>query len=133
MKTKLFILGLFTSLALIQSCSKSEAPAPSMVGYWVGKYGNGSGAAQRDLSYLLYANGTMRIYDGNNTDTAKADKGKGTYFVSGTKINGTGTSLVNSTYRFSFVATTDEQFTTMSGTWGSGTTTTGNTFFLNKK
>lgn len=120
-----FLLGL-----LINACKKDETVAPSMIGYWTGKYGNSSGAAQTDYAFLLDANGTMKVY-ANNADTAKASKAKGTYFISGTKINGTYNYSSSSVY--SFTATSDEKFTTMSGSWGSGTTTTGNTFFLNKK
>ena len=120
-----FLLGL-----LLNACKKDNAVAPSMVGYWVGKYGNTSGAAQTDYAFLLDANGSMKVY-ANNADTAKASKAKGTYFISGTKINGTYAYSVNQNY--SFTATSDEKFTTLSGSWGSGTTTTGNTFFLNKK
>ena len=120
-----FLLGL-----LINACKKDETVAPSMVGYWVGKYGNSSGAAQTDYAFLLDANGTMKVY-ANNADTAKASKAQGTYFISGTKINGSYAYPGN--IKYSFTAVSDEKFTTMSGNWGSGISTTGNTFFLNKK
>jgi hypothetical protein len=120
-----FLLGL-----LINACKKDDTVAPSMVGYWTGKYGNGSAAATLEYAFLFDANGTVKIY-ANNADTAKANKAQGTYFISGTKVNGSYTYPGN--IKYSFTAISDEKFTTMSGSWGSGTTTTGNTFFLNKK
>jgi hypothetical protein len=127
---KNLLIPFFALILLTNACKKEETVAPSMVGYWVGKYGNSSGAAQTDYAFLLDANGTMKVY-ANNADTAKASKAKGTYFVSGVKINGTYTYPGNLSY--SFTATADEKFTTMSGSWGSGSSTTGNTFFMNKK
>lgn len=130
-KTVIFV-GLLFTLVLVQSCKKDDeaAPAPTVVGYWVGKYGNGAGAATLDYAFLFRADGTLKVY-ANNTDTAAAAKATGTYWISGTKVNTTYTYPGN--MKYSSASTADENFTTMSGTWGSGTVTTGNTFYLNKK
>ncbi|WP_375448319.1 hypothetical protein [uncultured Fibrella sp.] len=125
---KLFVLAGILSIA--GACSKKDDPTPTMIGFWVGKYGNGSSAATIDYAFLLKSDGSMKVY-ANNADTAKASKASGTYFISGTKINGS--YVYAGTDKYSMTATTDDKFTTMSGSWGSGTTTTGNTFFMTKR
>lgn len=132
MKKTVTFVGLLFTLVLVQACKKDkeEAPAPSVVGFWVGKYGNGSNAADLDYAFLFRADGTLKIY-ANNADTAAATKATGTYWISGTKVNTTFTYSNN--LKYSSASTADANFTTMSGTWGSGTVTTGNTFYLNKR
>ncbi|MEZ0539068.1 hypothetical protein [Fibrella arboris] len=131
MKRHLTFFLLLAVISLAGACKKDDiAPTPSMAGFWVGKYGNGAAAATVDYAFLIKSDGSMKVY-ANNADTAKASKASGTYFVSGTKINGSYSYSGGTQY--SFIATTDDKFTTMSGSWGSGSVTTGNTFFMNKK
>ncbi len=131
MKKTIYTAALFLTIGIAAtSCKKESTPTPTVVGYWVGKYGNGAAAATLDYAFLFKADGTVKVY-ANNADTSLASKAEGTYSVSGTKINTTYTYPGN--IKYSSVSNADAEFTTMSGTWGSGTSTTGNTFYLNKK
>ena len=132
MRKKVMFLGMFIAIALFEACSKSKdpEPTPSILGFWVGKYGNSAGAANADYAFLFKADGSLKVY-ANDADTSKATKAVGTYFISGTKITASYTYPGNAKY--SAAATADVNFKTLSGTWGSGTSTTGNTFFMNKQ
>ncbi|WP_407526135.1 hypothetical protein PDL71_04880 [Lacibacter sp. MH-610] len=116
------------------SCKKEkECPvpdAPSMVGFWQGKYGGSTVYPTSGYAALFRSNGTVRIYDG--TDTATAGKAEGTYNVSGNTV--TATYNYSPSIQYSISATVDSKFTFLEGTYGSGTNTTnGGRWFMNKK
>jgi hypothetical protein len=133
MKKFLFI-ALAAILVTVTSCKKDDPVAtdPIHVGFWKGKYSNGSTTYPTSgYAMLLRANGTMRAYDG--ADTATAGKAEGTYTISGTTINTTYTYLGGGS-TFSTTAILDAKTTFAEGTWGSGTnTTSGGRYFLVKQ
>ena len=134
MKKTIYAAVLFLTIGIAAtSCKKDNTtkPSPTIVGYWVGKYGNGSGAATSPYAFLFKADGSVNVY-ANKTETALASKAVGTYSVAGTTVNTTFT-YPSAAAQYSTISYADSSFTTMSGTWGSGLSTTGNTFFLNKK
>jgi hypothetical protein len=130
---KILLLGTTAMMLLVSvSCKKKKdpPPAPTVIGYWVGKYGNGSDAATLDYAFVFKSDGTVKVY-ANNADTSRATKGDGTYTISGTRI--TSTYVYPGNLRYSAIGTVDANFKIMTGTWGNGTVSTGNTFFLNKQ
>ncbi len=122
------------TLVTISSCKKDdpEPVAPTIDGFWVGKYGNGSTAYPTNgYAALFRSNGTVRVFDG--ADTTKALKAEGTYTVTGADVKATYTYTPGGS-KFSFAATVDGKFTFLEGTWGSGdNTTNGGRWFMNKK
>ncbi|MBO9591550.1 MAG: hypothetical protein J7599_01490 [Niabella sp.] len=131
MKTTLFLTAM--AVLIIAGCKKKkeDAPAPSVVGFWEGKYGSGSAVPNKPYFFLYRSNGTVRVY-ADAADTATAGKAEGTYIVTGTTIKTTYTYPPSTSY--STTAAVDAGFTTMDGTWGSGANTSGNgTFRIFKK
>jgi hypothetical protein len=83
----ILVMGLFTAFIYLASCSKKSTPTPTtptstVVGYWFVSSGGSF-----NQSFLLRANGTLKVYDfyANPTsrDTTIAYDGNGTYSVSG--------------------------------------------------
>ncbi len=128
---KIVIALVFISGALT-SCKKEKTPAPSIVGFWAGKYGNGTTTYPATPYLALFrSNGTVRIF-ANKTDTASASKAEGTYVVSGSTV--TATYNYSASEQYSVSATVDSKFTFIEGSWGSGTNTTdGGKWFMNKQ
>ncbi len=85
-----YILGICAAIFYISACSKKNTPTPaksnSIAGYWFGSADGGS----FNQSFLLRANGTVKVYDfyynPTSTDTTKAYDGVGTYTVAGSII-----------------------------------------------
>ena len=79
-------ISLFTAFIYVASCSKKSSPKPaptsSVAGYWFISSGG-----TFNQSFLLRANGTLKVYDfyanPTSTDTTIAYDGTGTYSVSG--------------------------------------------------
>ena len=131
MKTTLFLTAM--AVLIIAGCKKKkeDASAPSVIGFWEGKYGSGSAVPNMPYFFLYRSNGTVRVY-ADASDTATAGKAEGTYIVTGTTIKTTYTYPPSTSY--STTAAVDAGFTTMDGTWGSGANTSGNgTFRIFKK
>ncbi len=135
MKRKfLTVLAILTATVLITtSCKKDTTvtePTPTYIGYWKGKYGPGTNRPTLDYAMLLKTNGSFRIYEG--TDTATAVKYEGSYTVTGTNFTGT-YNLVGGGIQYTTLAGFNAQFTSMDGTYGSGTNTSnGGSYVLNK-
>ena len=130
-----FFITIFSMCVIFSSCKKSSDPAPTdpgYVGFWKGKYGSGATAYPTSgYSFLFRSNGTVRIFDGNDTTTA--NKAEGTYSITGAAVTSTYT-YVGTTAQFSVAATIDPKYTFQEGTWGSGTNTTnGGKYFIVKQ
>ncbi|MGJ7033477.1 hypothetical protein [Niabella hirudinis] len=132
MKSKLLIV--LVALSILTACKKKKedaTPPPSVVGFWEGKYGNGSSVPGSSYFFLFRSNGTVRVY-ADNSDTASAGKAEGTYIVSGNTVKTTYTYPPSISY--STQAIVDAGFATMDGTWGSGANVSGSgTFRIFKK
>lgn len=132
MKSKLLIA--IVALCIIAACKKKKEdapPAPTVVGYWEGKYGYGNAVPDKTYNFLFRSNGTVRVY-ADDTDTATAGKAEGTYIVTGSTVKTTYTYPPATSY--STEATVDAGFTAMDGTWGNGANVSGaGTFRIFKK
>lgn len=125
------LILLMASILTFWGCKKSKDDVKTVVGYWEGKYGNGSGTPTLAYYFLFKSDGSVKVY-ANTADTASATKAQGTYTVSGTTIKTTYKFTSNLTYSTS--ATVDNSFTSMAGTWGNNANTTdGGLFTLTKK
>ena len=122
------------AINLLFACKKKDkTPAPTVVGFWKGMYGNGTATPATSYAFLFRSNGTVRVY-ANLTDTATASKAEGTYNTSSTTVQTTYKYLPGLVQTFSTTATANEALTTMTGTWGSGSSTSGGgTFNLVKQ
>lgn len=113
---------------LLSSCSKNNSKEPdkpdlpkSVVGYWVGKYGNGDDAPNSPYMFLLKNDGTMRAYD--NPDTTLQNKTDGVYTFESNKL--TCSYKFNESFDLSATATLSADGKTLTGTFGSRPNTTG--------
>ena len=85
MKKKLLLIPAFFLGILLTSCSKDDdTPAPSVNGYWEGKYSFGLNDPDNFYAFLFRNDGTVRIYI-DEPDTTIAAFFEGTYtFQNGT-------------------------------------------------
>jgi hypothetical protein len=114
MKKTVFLAVSVIVLCIMAGCKKDD-PAPSIVGFWTGNY-NGS----VPYAALFRSNGTVRVF-ANDADTLLADSAEGTYTV---------TDSVRATYddgsnMYSMAGNLNTSVTSMTGTWGIGTSTAG--------
>ncbi len=127
MKSIKFILLISLTISTIYSCKKDKDPAKrtTPVGYWKGLYGIGTNPQTLNYSWLFRGNGTVRVYS-QSTDTATASKAEGTYNTSGTTITTNYTYVSGPiTGTFSTNSVVDQNFQTLSGTYGSGASSSG--------
>jgi len=120
---------LLVSVLGIYSCKKDKEEAPpkrtSPIGYWKGLYGTGTNPQTQNYSWLFRSNGTIRVYS-QAADTTGGSKAEGTYSVSGTIITNSYTYISGPlTGTFSTNSAVDANFQTLTGTYGSGTATSG--------
>ena len=120
------LILLTTSTLIFWGCKKSKDDVKTVFGYWEGKYGNGTGSPNKPYYFLFRPDGSVRVY-ANTVDTAAAEKAEGTYTVSGTTIKTT--VKYSASDIVSTSGTVDNSFTSMAGTWGDGTNTTGGGLF----
>ena len=107
---------------------KAERPTPgtSIAGNWAGTYGNGETTGANFYSFILNADGTMKVMAANGNVMAQ-----GTYTFTNNQLLGSYTYTNSGTYSFSAVMDTNG---TLSGTWGSGTNVRGGgRWIMNKK
>lgn len=129
--TSLVICLVFAFVVVgLTSCKKDEVEAPSIQGYWEGKYGDASGYPSIFFAFVIKSDGTAEVYSGG-ADTASSAKGKGNYTFLDNKLNLTynysGSNVFNAT------ATTTSAFTMIEGTWGTGASySNGGKFFMGK-
>src|SRR5579863_2056579 len=118
---------------LVSNCSKKSSPAPiarSVVGYWVGKFADGGATPTNGFAFLFRPNGTVRVYD--DQDTASGSATEGTYALTD--------STVTTTYSnggaygpYNTVGVLNSTSTQISGSWGDGGTNyNGGIFYLDK-
>jgi hypothetical protein len=134
-KNLFFALVALTSVLLFSSCKKDNpAPVPSdpaYVGLWKGKYGTGTAYPSYGYAFLFRKDGTVRVF--NDNDTTTASKAEGTYSISGSTVNTT-YKYISGGYQYSTAAIMDLNASFIEGTWGSGTNTTnGGKFFIAKQ
>lgn len=132
MKKTLLILTI-CSIAVLFACKKKDNPEPksTVVGFWEGKYGEGSDIPNYTFAFLFRSNGTVRVYS-DYTDTATSSNAEGTYIVTGSKVKTTYSYGASTSY--STIADIDAGFTAMDGTWGENANTSGKgTFRVFKK
>lgn len=135
---KLFQKMLLISMVVVSmySCKKDndDEPQDSPAGYWKGFYGSGTNPATQNYSWLFRENGTLRVYS-QSADTTAGSKAEGTYSVNGSTIKTSYTYISGAiSGSFSTTASTPDDFETMSGTYGSGSATTGGgTFILTRQ
>ena len=122
---------------VLGGCGDSNDPdSDPIVGTWVGTYGNGGTTTTgSDFKLTFFANGTMQAIDGLGPFDASTDA-VGTWEREGNVV--TGTYEYPGPFPFSFTgtlsATTGAVGSTLTGTWGSGTSTTnGGGFVVTKQ
>lgn len=94
------------------------APAASgITGTWKGTYGNGQNNSPSFYSFRLNADGTMQLLDANSAVIAN-----GTYTLTNNQFNGT--YKYSNGGNFSVAATLDAS-SSLNGTWGTGSNTSG--------
>ncbi len=129
------VSAILLSGILFVSCKKDNpAPAASIVGFWMGKYGTGPTTyPNKSYAFLFRNDGTVRVYHLNYlNDTSAVHKGEGTYSVTGGMVKTSYTLLLYG-YEFSTTATIDAHFTFMEGDWEPGLDpSNGGKFFANK-
>ena len=127
-----FIIAVIACSFVFISCKKDKGPeAPSIVGFWKGKWGFSDAYPTHGYAALFRSNGTVRVFDG--ADTATAAKAEGTYTVLGATVTATYT-YTGSSSLMAISATVDSKFTFLEGTWGtSPSNTNGGKWILNKQ
>ncbi len=132
-KNLFFALVALTSVLLLSSCKKDDCPAPTypVEGLWVGKYGNGTAAPSSGYSMVVEPGGTLTVADG--ASITASTKASGTWTITGNIFKATYTySGGSTTYSIQSNWTNDGKMAT--GTWGPGSTPTGNgTWFMDRK
>jgi hypothetical protein len=102
-----------------------DPPPAQMEGDWVGRWGTGLEAPDRDWTLVMRPNG---IYD---VDTPGTD-GAGVYWVSTGMV--TGVHTYDTGGSFAIAASVDAAFTRIEGTWGAPPAgTDGGSFFVDKE
>jgi len=127
MKSFKTILLISIAILSIYSCKKDSKPEKrtSPVGYWKGFYGSGTNPQTQNYSWLFRSDGTIRVYS-QSADTSGGSKAEGNYTVVGTTITTQYTYISGPiTGTFSTNSVVDEEFENLSGTYGSGTNTSG--------
>ena len=129
MKTHKF-LAIAVGLGVISlfACKKdSPTPeVPSMVGFWMGKYGASENYPTNGYSFLFRADGTVRVFNGTDTTSAAVGRAEGIYSILGSTVTTKYTYLSDGGATFSTAGTVNGRFTFLEGTWGSGDNTSGN-------
>lgn len=123
---------LLCTAALFTACKKDndDAGKPTIVGFWKGKYGSLTSYPTFAYGQLFRSDGTVRIYDGN--DTATAGKGEGTYAVTNSTV--TISYSYSPSLKFSTTTIMNPAMTFQEGTYGSGTNpSNGGRYFLVKQ
>jgi hypothetical protein len=128
---KLISICVFT-LAFL-SCSKSDDNTPAeqtLNSFWRGTYGRGTSVPSLPYMILFRDNGTMRVYAGE-LDTVLASKAEGSYTLQGNQLS-TRYTYISGAFSgtYSARATMDAAQRSMSGTYGTGTSTEGGGTFI---
>src|SRR5690606_10447287 len=126
---KLLIMVAGLGAFMFFACKKDNPepqPAPSMVGFWQGKYGAGENYPTNGYAFLFRADGTIRVFNGIDTTSAAVAKGEGIYSILGATVTAKYTYLSEGGATFSFTGAVNSSFTFLEGTWGSGDNTSGN-------
>jgi hypothetical protein len=117
------------------SCKKESTPEPPkptypIEGYWVGKYGSGTGTPTSGFSMVVEPGGKITIADGDNITLSS--KATGTWTLTGNVFKATYTySGGGNTFTIQANWTNDGKCT--SGTYGSGSNPTGGgTWYMNR-
>ncbi len=116
---------------LATNCHKTNSSAPvarAVVGFWVGKYGNGNDTPVDGYAYLFRSNGTVRVYD--DQDTASGSAGEGTYVLNDSTVTTTYSIDIQA---YSSVGMINSASTEISGTWKSGAGLSGGGMFILNK
>jgi len=132
---RVYFPALLCTIAFFSAdCKKSNSaaapPHRSVVGYWVGKFADGGATPTNGFAFLFRPNGTVRVYD--DQDTASGSATEGTYALAD--------STVTTTYSnggaygpYNTVGVLNSTSTQISGSWGDGGTNyNGGIFYLNK-
>lgn len=119
----------------LSACKKDDPePAPSMVGFWQGKYGATENYPTNGYAFLFRSDGTVRVFNGVDTASAAVGRGEGIYSILGSTVTAKYTYLSEGGATFSISGTVNAPFTFLEGTWGSGDNTSGNgRFFIVKQ
>ncbi|HMO31497.1 MAG TPA: hypothetical protein PKE07_00730 [Lacibacter sp.] len=128
MKLTLFIILASLLLLTNESCKKKDSV--NVEGYWVGKWGFGTGSPNENMAVIFRKNGTVRVLYGYVTDTSTAGfRFEDTYSISDSELR---FSYVETGKRFIHVAKPSNK--RLEGTWGqSPSTTNGGLYFLDKR
>ncbi len=121
------LLGTF----ILAAChkDKDEVTPGTIVGFWKGKYGSGLDAATSGYAFLFNSDGTVSVFDGD--DTLTAARAHGAYVVRGHVLT---TTYYYNTSGFQTSSTVNDAITHSEGTWGSSPSSTdGGIFYLDKQ
>jgi hypothetical protein len=130
--TKLLIAVTLITVAF-PFCKKDKTDAPTIVGFWSGKYGGTTTYPAFGYSILFRSNGTVRVFDGADTTSLAAHaKAEGSYTVSGSTV--TTTYVYPSGITYGTTGVVDAKLTFLEGIWGPASDPTASgRFFVNKK
>ena len=119
---KMYVLALAAVVFSIVAGCKKDTVSPSVVGYWSGTYD-----ATNPYFFLFRSNGTVRIL-ANNADTSLCAKAEGTYTVSDS-VRAHFTYIAPAAGIYSLAGKMNDAATSMTGTYGDGTSTGGGGIF----
>jgi hypothetical protein len=128
---RLIFSTLIVALVSFSSCNKKNedtTPPHPMVGAWEGNYDG------KDVyySFVLKANGTMTVWEGQTKDAAS--KGSGTWKFEGQTFTAIYSYNDNADYKFNVAAKISDDFKTMSGGYGVGIVSADDgEYFMEKK
>jgi hypothetical protein len=131
-----FALVLVLSIFSCKNDDCPAAPTPAspiypVEGYWVGKYGSGTATPTSGYSMVVEDGGKVTIADGVSVTTAT--KAPGTWTLTGNVFKATYT-YPSGGNTYTIQATFSNAGKMESGTWGSGSSPTGNgTWFMDRK
>lgn len=137
MKKILSILLIAFTVTLF-SCKKKDPISYPLVGVWQGLYGSGTNPPSIPFTVVFNSDGKILTRSQYNNSAMPPQLvehiGTGTYTINGATINFTYTlpDVIGSN-SFNFTCTYNSQSNTMTGTFGTGTSTTGNTFNVTKQ
>ncbi len=136
MKTYKF-LAFVVGMAIVGfvACKKDDPqPAPSMVGFWQGKYGTSNNYPTNGYAFLFRSDGTVRVFNDSDTTSAAVGRGEGIYSILGSTVTAKYTYFGPGGATFSVSGMVNSSFTFLEGTWGPGDNTSGNgRFFIVKQ
>jgi hypothetical protein len=116
---KSLFLAMTAALLVFSSCKKDKddapAPAPTIEGTWVGKYGPGNNVPTNYFSFIINKDGTMKVKSDGNTEYT----GTGTWKLTGDTFTAV-YQYSGQNMKWNVAAKTNIAAGTMEGSYGDG-------------